>query len=198
MFSSSATVPYRWSSWQPLCHHRKILTPFMFTVPCAGITNKIDRTLHHSRQYLVSEEDLTASKKTLNKCTRNISVLKEKGNSGIYSKKWHTLDGWVHIVIRPWKFATRSARGQDRGDHSMNWTKSRGESVQLAMSLQWSSIAISADVISESTSMLLKQRSIILLVHMLIEWFCAGYDYTAKYNRVETDLCNVQRTTCKK
>lgn len=30
----------------------------------------------------------------------------------------------------PWKFATSNARGQEVGDHSINWTESRGESAE--------------------------------------------------------------------
>lgn len=34
------------------------------------------------------------------------------------------------MVILPWKLAINKARGQEVGDHSINWTESRGESAK--------------------------------------------------------------------
>lgn len=39
-----------------------------------------------------------------------------------------TWEGWVQIVILPWKLAINKARGHEVGDHSINCTESRGES----------------------------------------------------------------------
>lgn len=37
------------------------------------------------------------------------------------------------MVVLPWKLAISKARGQEVGDHSINWTESRGESAECEM-----------------------------------------------------------------